>query len=158
VAVSSPMDTVDATCATDMIRLKTSDSSESEKYMMSDASHVAQQELDKEDKTMATRDAGLTKEQVEAAEVHAAGSSHCGEIKSKRAFSRYSTGTHRHRTGRGGGLRQSHTHSRQRQQSQITGLCTGCNRRRGSACVYAHQHTRVARRDHHERGSTAHRA
>jgi hypothetical protein len=35
--------------------------------------------------------AGLTKEQVEAAEVHAAGSSHCGEIKSKSAFSRYST-------------------------------------------------------------------
>jgi hypothetical protein len=85
------MDTVDATCATDMIRLKTSDSSESEKYMMSDAYHVAQQELDKKDKTMATRDAGLTKEQIEAAEVHAAGSSHCGEIKSKSAFSRYST-------------------------------------------------------------------
>jgi hypothetical protein len=33
----------------------------------------------------------LTQEQVEAAEVHAAGSSHCGEIKSKSAFSRYST-------------------------------------------------------------------
>jgi hypothetical protein len=85
------MNTVDATCAADMIKLKTSDSSESEKYMMSDAYHVAQQELDKKDKTMATRDAGLTKEQVEAAEVHAAGSSHCGEIKSKSAFSRYST-------------------------------------------------------------------
>jgi hypothetical protein len=41
---------------------------------------------------MTTRDAGLTQEQVEAAEVHAAGSSHCGEIKSKSAFSRYSTG------------------------------------------------------------------
>jgi hypothetical protein len=41
---------------------------------------------------MTTRDAGLTKEQVEAAEVHAAGSSHCGEIKSKSAFSRHSTG------------------------------------------------------------------
>jgi hypothetical protein len=40
---------------------------------------------------MTTRDAGLTQEQVEAAEVHAAGSSHCGEIKSKRAFSRDST-------------------------------------------------------------------
>jgi hypothetical protein len=40
---------------------------------------------------MTTRDAGLTKEQVEAAEVHAAGSSHCGKIKSKSAFSRYST-------------------------------------------------------------------
>jgi hypothetical protein len=40
---------------------------------------------------MTTRDAGLTKEQVEAAEVHAAGSSHCGEIKSKSAFSRDST-------------------------------------------------------------------
>jgi hypothetical protein len=40
---------------------------------------------------MTTRDAGLTQEQVEAAEVHAAGSSHCGEIKSKSAFSRYST-------------------------------------------------------------------
>jgi hypothetical protein len=40
---------------------------------------------------MTTRDAGLTKDQVEAAEVHAAGSSHCGEIKSKSAFSRYST-------------------------------------------------------------------
>jgi hypothetical protein len=88
------MDTVGATCATDMIRLKMSDSSESEKYMMSDAYHVAQQELDKKDKTMATRDAGLTKGQVEAAEVHAAGSSHCGEIKSKSAFSRYSTHTH----------------------------------------------------------------
>jgi hypothetical protein len=85
------MDTVDATCATDMIRLKTSDSSESEEYMMSDADHVAQQELNKKDKTKATRDAGLTKEQVETAEVHAAGSSHCGEIKSKSAFSRYST-------------------------------------------------------------------
>jgi hypothetical protein len=37
---------------------------------------------------MTTRDAGLTQEeQVEAAEVHAAGSSHCGEIKSKSAFS-----------------------------------------------------------------------
>jgi hypothetical protein len=61
--------------------------------MMSDAYHVAQQGLDKKDKTMATRDAGLTKEQVETAEVHAAGSSHCGEIKSKSksAFSRYST-------------------------------------------------------------------
>jgi hypothetical protein len=35
---------------------------------------------------MTTRDAGLTQEQVEAAEVHAAGSSHCGEIKSKSAF------------------------------------------------------------------------
>jgi hypothetical protein len=40
---------------------------------------------------MTTRDAGLTQEQVEAAEVHAAGSSHCGEIKSKSAFSRHST-------------------------------------------------------------------
>jgi hypothetical protein len=40
---------------------------------------------------MTTRDAGLTQEQVEAAEVHAAGSSHCGEIKGKSAFSRYST-------------------------------------------------------------------
>jgi hypothetical protein len=40
---------------------------------------------------MTTRDAGLTQEQVEAAEVHAAGSSHCGEIKSKSASSRYST-------------------------------------------------------------------
>jgi hypothetical protein len=40
---------------------------------------------------MTTRDAGLTQEQVEAAEVHAAGSSHCGEIKSKSAFSRDST-------------------------------------------------------------------
>jgi hypothetical protein len=43
---------------------------------------------------MTTRDAGLTQEQVEAAEVHAAGSSHCGEIKSKSAFSSYSTGTY----------------------------------------------------------------
>jgi hypothetical protein len=43
---------------------------------------------------MTTRDAGLTQEQVEAAEVHAAGSSHCGEIKSKSAFSRYSTSAH----------------------------------------------------------------
>jgi hypothetical protein len=42
---------------------------------------------------MTTRDAGLTQEQVEAAEaeVHAADSSHCGEIKSKSAFSRDST-------------------------------------------------------------------
>jgi hypothetical protein len=45
---------------------------------------------------MTTRDAGLTQEQVEAAEVHAAGSSHCGEIKSKSAFSRDSTA---HRDG-----------------------------------------------------------
>jgi hypothetical protein len=43
---------------------------------------------------MTTRDAGLTQEQVEAAEVHAAGSSHCGEIKSKSAFSRHSTVEH----------------------------------------------------------------
>jgi hypothetical protein len=43
---------------------------------------------------MTTRDAGLTQEQVEAAEVHAAGSSHCGEIKSKSASSRYSTASH----------------------------------------------------------------
>jgi hypothetical protein len=42
---------------------------------------------------MTTRDAGLTQEQVEAAEVHAAGSSHCGEIKSKSASSRDSTST-----------------------------------------------------------------
>jgi hypothetical protein len=40
---------------------------------------------------MTTRDAGLTQEPVEAAEVHAAGSSHCGEIKSKSAFCRDST-------------------------------------------------------------------
>jgi hypothetical protein len=40
---------------------------------------------------MTTHDAGLTQEQVEAAEVHAAGSSHCGEIKSKSVFSRDST-------------------------------------------------------------------
>jgi hypothetical protein len=45
---------------------------------------------------MTTRDAGLTKEQVEAAEVHAAGSSHCGEIKSKSAFSRHSTRAWQH--------------------------------------------------------------
>jgi hypothetical protein len=59
--------------------------------MMGDAYRVAKQAYDKKDKTMTTRDAGLTKEQVEAAEVHAAGSSHCGKIKSKSAFSRYST-------------------------------------------------------------------
>jgi hypothetical protein len=59
--------------------------------MMGDAYRVAKQAYDKKDKTMTTRDAGLTKEQAEAAEVHAAGSSHCGEIKSKSAFSRYST-------------------------------------------------------------------
>jgi hypothetical protein len=64
------MVTVDATCTTDM--MKPSEKSESEE-------------------TMTTRDAGLTQEQVEAAEVHAAGSSHCGEIKSKSAFSRDST-------------------------------------------------------------------
>jgi hypothetical protein len=46
---------------------------------------------DKKDKTMTTRDAGLTQEPIEAAEVHAAGSSHCGEIKIKSAFSRDST-------------------------------------------------------------------
>jgi hypothetical protein len=59
--------------------------------MMGDAYRVAKQAYDKKDKTMTTRDAGLTKEQVGAAEVHAAGSSHCGEIKSKSAFSRDST-------------------------------------------------------------------
>jgi hypothetical protein len=64
---------------------------------MGDAYRVAKQAYDKKDKTMTTRDAGLTKEQVEAAEVHAAGSSHCGEIKSKSAFSRYSTSPH-HKT------------------------------------------------------------
>jgi hypothetical protein len=61
--------------------------------MMSDAYYVAQQELDKnkKDRDMATRGAGLTQKLLEASEVHAAGSSHCGEIKSKSAFSRYST-------------------------------------------------------------------
>jgi hypothetical protein len=46
--------------------------------MMGDAYRVAKQAYDKKDKTMTTRDAGLTQEQVEAAEVHAAaaGSSH----------------------------------------------------------------------------------
>jgi hypothetical protein len=42
--------------------------------MMGDAYRVAKQAYDKKDKTMTTRDAGLTQEQVEAAEVHAAGS------------------------------------------------------------------------------------
>jgi hypothetical protein len=59
--------------------------------MMGDAYRVAKQAYDKKDKTMTTRDAGLTQEPVEAAKVHAAGSSHCGEIKSKSASSRYST-------------------------------------------------------------------
>jgi hypothetical protein len=73
--------------------------------MMGDAYRVAKQAYDKKDKTMTTRDAGLTKEQVEAAEVHTAGSSHCGEIKSKSAFSRDSTGgrdSRRERKKRGG--------------------------------------------------------
>jgi hypothetical protein len=83
------MVTVDATCTTDM--MKPSEKSESEEYMMGDAYRVAKQAYDKKDKTMTTRDAGLTQEPVEAAEVHAAGSSHCGEIKSKSAFSRDST-------------------------------------------------------------------
>jgi hypothetical protein len=72
--------------------MKPSEKSESEEYMMGDAYRVAKQAYDKKDKTMTTRDAGVTQEQVEAAEVHAAGSSHCGEIKSKSAFSRHSTG------------------------------------------------------------------
>jgi hypothetical protein len=73
--------------------MKPSEKSESEEYMMGDAYRyrVAKQAYDKKDKTMTTRDAGLTQEQVEAAEVHAAGLSHCGEIKSKSSFSRYST-------------------------------------------------------------------
>jgi hypothetical protein len=71
--------------------MKPSEKSESEEYMMGDAYRVAKQAYDKQDKTMATRDAGLTQEQVEAVEVHAAGSSHCGEIKSKSASSRDST-------------------------------------------------------------------
>jgi hypothetical protein len=72
--------------------MKPSEKSESEEYMMGDAYRVAKQAYDKKDKTMTTRDAGLTQEeQVEAAEVHAAGSSHCGEIKSKSASSRDST-------------------------------------------------------------------
>jgi hypothetical protein len=71
--------------------MKPSEKSESEECMMGDAYRVAKQAYDKKDQTMTTRDAGLTQEQVEAAEVHAAGSSHCGEIKSKSAFSRYST-------------------------------------------------------------------
>jgi hypothetical protein len=83
------MVTVDATCTTDM--MKPSEKSESEEYMTGDAYRVTKQAYDKEDKTMTTRDAGLTQEPVEAAEVHAAGSSHCGEIKSKSAFSRDST-------------------------------------------------------------------
>jgi hypothetical protein len=71
--------------------MKPSEKSESEEYMMGDAYRVAKQAYHKKDKTMTTRDAGLTQEQVEAAEVHAAGSSHCGEIKSKSASSRDST-------------------------------------------------------------------
>jgi uncharacterized RmlC-like cupin family protein len=39
--------------------------------MMGDAYRVAKQAYDKKDKTMTTRDAGLTQEPVEAAEVHA---------------------------------------------------------------------------------------
>jgi hypothetical protein len=83
------MEVTVAACATDKISMKPSEKSESEEYMMGDAYRVAKQAYDKNDKTMTTRDAGLTQEQVEAAEVHAAGSSHCGEIKSKSAFSRY---------------------------------------------------------------------
>jgi hypothetical protein len=64
--------------------MKPSEKSESEEYMMGDAYCVVKQAYDKKDKTMTTRDAGPTQEPVEAAEVHAAGSSHCGEIKSKR--------------------------------------------------------------------------
>jgi hypothetical protein len=71
--------------------MKPSEKSESEEYMMGDAYHVAKQAYDKKGKTMTTLDAGLTQEQVEAAEVHAAGSSHCSEIKSKSALSRDST-------------------------------------------------------------------
>jgi hypothetical protein len=53
--------------------MKPSEKSESEEYMMGDAYRVAKQAYDKKDKTMTTRDAGLTQEQVEAAEVRAAG-------------------------------------------------------------------------------------
>jgi hypothetical protein len=82
------MEVTVAACATDKISMKPSEKSESEEYMMGDAYRVAKQAYDKnkKDKTMTTRDAGLTQEQVEAAEVHAAGSSHCGEIKSKSAL------------------------------------------------------------------------
>jgi chlorite dismutase len=82
--------------------MKPSEKSESEEYMMGDAYRVAKQAYDKEDKTMTTRDAGLTQEQVEAAEVHAAGSSHCGEIRRKSAFSRYSTALDQQQQRRGG--------------------------------------------------------
>jgi hypothetical protein len=65
------MEVTVAACATDKISMKPSEKSENEEYMMGDAYRVAKQAYDKQDKTMATRDAGLTKEQVEAAEVHA---------------------------------------------------------------------------------------
>jgi hypothetical protein len=85
------MEVTVAACATDKISMKPSEKSEIEEYMMGDAYRVAKQAYVKQDKTMATRDAGLTKEQVEAAEVHAAGSSHCAKIKSKSASRRDST-------------------------------------------------------------------
>jgi hypothetical protein len=85
------MEVTVAACATDKISMKPSEKSESEEYMMGDVYRVAKQAYDKKDKTMTTRDAGLTQERANAAEVHAAGSSHCGEIKSKSAFSRDST-------------------------------------------------------------------
>jgi hypothetical protein len=85
------MEVTVAACATDKISMKPSEKSESEEYMMGDAYRVAKQAYHKKDKTTTTRDAGLTQEQVEAAEVHAAGSSHCGEIKIKSASSRDST-------------------------------------------------------------------
>jgi hypothetical protein len=68
-----------AACATDKISMKPSEKSESEEYMMGDAYRVAKPAYDKQDKTMTTREAGLTQKQV-AAKVHAAGSSHRGEI------------------------------------------------------------------------------
>jgi hypothetical protein len=46
--------------------MKPSEKSESEEYMMGEAYRVAKQAYDKKDKTMTTRDAGLTQEQVGA--------------------------------------------------------------------------------------------
>jgi hypothetical protein len=71
--------------------MKPSKKRESEEYMTGDAHYVAKQAYDKQDKTMSTRDAGPTQDQVEAAQVHAAGSSHHGKIKDYK-LNRDSTG------------------------------------------------------------------
>jgi hypothetical protein len=84
-------------CMNEKTMRMTTETSESEEYRheyrhtKSYAFRETVGEYDKKDKDMEARDAGQTQEYQDTAKVHAAGSSHCGEIKSKDGDSRNST-------------------------------------------------------------------